>query len=186
MELQYTASGVRTVILRAGNFIDPERTDDVMSLMFLRTIKQGNITVAGDVNALQAYCYLPDWAAAAVALAEKRLALDVFEDVPFGGHSFTAEELRRHLCFVLNRELNYRRLPWWALKLTSPFWEMAREMLEMRYLWSTSHTLSNDKLLRLVPEFRATDLDVVMRAGIPPEMLNASNGANRRDVNVAA
>jgi nucleoside-diphosphate-sugar epimerase len=177
MERAYQASGVRTIVLRAGNFIDPNGNGDVMSLLFLRSIKSGKLTIPGDPQAMQAYCYVPDWAEAAVALAEKRFELAVFEDIPFAGHSFTAEELRRHLSLVLGRELEYAKLPWWLMSLLSPFWEVAREMLEMRYLWDTSHTLSGEKLRRLLPALRATELSSVMSAGLPPELLARSGGS---------
>ncbi len=179
MERAYEASGVQTIVLRAGNFIDPERTDDVMSLLFMRRIARGKLTVAGDPDALQAYCFLPDWARAAVALAEKRAELGRFEDVPFPGHAFSAEHLREFLSQDLGRSIGFARFPWWALRLLAPFWELAREMLEIRYLWSTSHTLSPKKLARLVPDFRPTPLDEVMRAGLPPELRRAADCRER-------
>ena len=170
MEQAYRASGVRTIVLRAGNFIDPARTDDVMSLLFMRSIKSGRVTRAGDPDAMQAFCFLPDWARAAVMLAEKRAELETFEDVPFPGHAFTAEQLRAFLSRELGRPIGFAGFPWWLFTLLAPFWELAREMLEMRYLWSTPHTLSGEKLARLLPEFRPTPIADVMRAGIPAEV----------------
>ena len=184
MERAYEASGVRTIVLRAGNFIDPARTDDVMSLLFLRTLKNGRITLAGDPGAMQAYCFLPDWAEAAVGLAERRAELSVFEDVPFPGHAFTAEDLRVFLSQELGRPLGFAQLPWWAFTALRPFWELAREMLEMRYLWSTPHTLSGAKFARLLPEFRATPLADVMRAGVPDTLL--TEAGSRANVNAGA
>jgi len=171
MERAYEASGVRTIVLRAGNFIDPAHVNDVMSLVLLRSLESGRVTVAGDPLAMQAYCFLPDWAEAAVGLAEKRDELSAFEDVPFPGHAFTAEELRAFLSQELGRPLAFARFPWWALTALSPFWELARELGEMRYLWSTSHTLAGEKLARLLPEFRATPLADVMRAAVPVAIL---------------
>lgn len=180
MEQAYRASGVRTIILRAGNFIDPRGNGDVMSMLLLRAVKQGKVTCAGDANVLQAYCYVPDWARAALALAEKRASLETFEDVPFAGHTFSVEEQRAFASRELNRPLTLSHFPWWAMTLTAPFWELARELSEMRYLWSLPHTLSGEKLARLVPNFRPTSLDEVMRtalraAGAPlPDHLSAS------------
>jgi nucleoside-diphosphate-sugar epimerase len=168
MERTYEQSGVQTIVLRAGNFIDPDGNDDVMSLLFLRSIESGKILSPGDPNILQAYCYVPDWAEAAVLLAEKRAELARFEDIPFPGHSFSVEQLRAFLAQELGRSLSLSKFPWWAVSLTAPFWELGREMLEMRYLWNTPHTLSAEKLTRLLPGFRATDLHEVMRAGLGP------------------
>ena len=174
MEQAYRASGIRTIILRAGNFIDPEHNGDVMSLLLLRNIAAGKLTAAGDPNEMQAYCYVPDWARAAVALAEIRDRLDPFEDVPFPGHSFTVEQLRTFLSGELGRTLQITQFPWWALSLTAPLWELAREMREMRYLWSVPHTLSGEKLARLLPEFVPTPIRQVMLAGLPDGLASSS------------
>lgn len=166
MEAAYQASGVQTVVLRAGNFIDPDGNGDVMSLLFLRDLERGKLTIAGGPQVIQAYCYVPDWARAAVELAERCSTLSVFEDIPFPGHAFSAEQLRVFLSEELDRPLEFSKLPWWFFSLLSPFWELSREMLEMRYLWNTPHTLSGEKFGRLLPSFRATPLDQVMRAGL--------------------
>lgn len=173
MERAYESSGVRTIVLRAGNFIDPSRADDIMNLLFLRSIRSGKVIIPGDPAAMQAYCYVPDWARAALALAEKRAELAAFEDVPFPGHAFSAEQLRDFLSRELGRKITFSKFPWWAITLVTPFWELAREMREMRYLWSTPHTLSAAKLNRLLPDFRATPLHDVLRAALPPELRRA-------------
>ena len=170
MEQAYRASGVRTVILRAGNFIDPDHNGDVMSLMYLRTIAKGRITAAGKTDVMQAYCYLPDWARAVVGLSEKRAQLQVFEDIPFAGHSFTVQDLHQHLQQVLRRKISIVHFPWLVMTLAAPFWEMAREMNEMRYLWSTEHRLDGAKLARLLPGFEASSMHTVMTAGLPADI----------------
>jgi len=173
-EQAYRASGVRTLVLRAGNFIEPNGRDDTMALIYLRSIRSGKLVIAGDPDATLAYCYVPDWAAAAVALAEKRHELATFEDVPFPGHAFSAAELRERLVAELDRPLKYSRLPWWLFAALSPFWELAREMTEMRYLWSLPHTLSGEKLARLLPDFRGTPLQEVVRRSLPADLQSAS------------
>ncbi|SLN58753.1 NAD-dependent epimerase/dehydratase family protein [Roseisalinus antarcticus] len=170
MEAQYRASGVRTIVLRAGNFIDPERKDDVMGVVLMRGITRGKLTSPGDPGAMQAFCYLPDWARAAVMLAERRGDLACFEDVPFAGHSFTVEALREAVSRATGREIRIAGFPWLALRLLGPVWEMAREVVEMRYLWSVPHRLSGEKLARLLPEFRASDAETVMLAGLPDQV----------------
>jgi nucleoside-diphosphate-sugar epimerase len=166
---------VRTVVLRAGNFIDPLGNGDVMSLLLLRSLRNGKLTTAGDPGVAQAYCYFPDWARAAVQLGERRHELATFDDIPFGGHTFSVEELHQFLTERLDTPLSLTRFPWWAMSLTAPFWELAREMLEVRYLWSTPHWLSNTKFERLVPDFRATPLAEVMLAGVPKDLRPSSS-----------
>ena len=170
MEEVYRASGVRTIVLRAGNFIDPDRSDDVMGLLYFRAIKKDKLTAVGRPDALQAMCYLPDWAEAAVQLAERRAELANFEDIPFPGHSFTVLELQDALQNHLGRGIKIVRFPWRMFTLLSPFWELARELNEMRYLWNTSHQLSGEKFNRLLPNFVPTDLRRAMFAGLPNDV----------------
>ncbi|MGJ8582658.1 MAG: epimerase [Marinosulfonomonas sp.] len=170
MENTYRSSGVQTIILRAGNFIDPTRDDDVMGMLYYRSIKKGKLTAAGRPDAVQAMCYLPDWGKAAVQLAEKRSELAVFEDIPFPGHSFTTLELRDALQDHLGRAIKITNFPWAIFTLLAPVWELAREMKEMRYLWNTSHQLSGAKFNRLLPDFVPTDLRTVMFASLPKDV----------------
>ncbi|MEC7763717.1 MAG: NAD-dependent epimerase/dehydratase family protein [Pseudomonadota bacterium] len=167
MEQAYRDSGVQTIILRGGNFIDPDAGDDVMSLMVLNRIAKGRITYAGPGNLVQPWCYLPDWARAAVALAERRNTLATFEDVPFPGHALTLDALKAEVEAMTGQTLRVGRFPWWAITLASPVWEMARELREMRYLWEVSHTLAPDRLNTLLPDFAPTPLRDVLRAALP-------------------
>ncbi len=170
MEQAYRDSGVRTVVLRAGSFVTPDGENDVMGLVYLRTIAKGKVTTPGDPDAMQAFCYVPDWARAAVALAEKRHELQVFEDIPFPGHFFTATQLQQALQKMLMRKITLTGFPWMIMTIASPFWELARELKEMRYLWSTPHRLSDKKFLRMLPNFKQTDLKTVMTIGLSPEI----------------
>jgi nucleoside-diphosphate-sugar epimerase len=170
MERRYAASRAQTIVLRAGNFITSDRRDDVLGLVYLRQLSRGRVMLPGAPEAMQAFCYVPDWARAAVALSERRSALDHFEDVPFPGHSFNAGYLRAWLSARLGHELAFSRFPWWVFSLASPFWELARELSEMRYLWNTSHTLSGAKLARLLPDFESTPIGVVLESALPVEV----------------
>ena len=88
-EAAYRASGVQTIVLRAGDFISGEAgDDDVMGLFYLRDIAHGNITRSSAPDTMHAFCYLPDWAEAARRLAERRAELPAFTDVNLGGCEF--------------------------------------------------------------------------------------------------
>ena len=167
MEQDHAASGVQTIVLLAGNFIDPERQDCVMSTLYLRSIHRGKVTLPGPAETRQAMCYLPDWARAAVALAGKRQILPEFVDVPFEGHTLSARDIKSGVERVLHRETKFVSFPWWVFKLAAPVWEPARELNEMRYLWSTDHALSDVRLKQLLPEFEVTPLDEVLRRSLP-------------------
>lgn len=164
MERTYAQSGVQTIVLRAGNFIDPNRQDCPMSSVYLRAIHRGRITLPGPAETQQAMCYLPDWARAAVALAEMRLTLSMFEDVPFAGHHINALDIKSSAERILGRDIRFVQFPWWLFRITAPFWELAREMNEMRYLWNTDHGLSDTRLTHLLGGFEITPLDDVLRS----------------------
>lgn len=170
MEAAYRAAGVRTIVLRAGNFIDPEGNGDIMQMFMLRDIAKGRITHGGDPAALQAYCYVPDWARAAVMLAEMRDTLDSFADIPFPGHTFSADDLRATVQSVSTRPVTLQAFPWWLMTLLAPFWPLAHEMREMRYLFAMSHQIGGRRFAELLPDFRPTDLREVMLAGLPADI----------------
>lgn len=167
MEREYQDSGVQTIVLRAGNFIDPERQGCVMSQVYLRSISQGKITLPGPAETRQAMCYLPDWARASVELAERRAALSHFEDIPFPGHTMSAQDMKTELERLTGRRLKFVDFPWWFFELTGPIWELARELTEMRYLWNTDHSLSQTRFSELLPGFEAASLDHVLRSALP-------------------
>jgi nucleoside-diphosphate-sugar epimerase len=170
MEAAYRAAGVRTIVLRAGNFIDPEGNGDIMQLFMLREIAKSKITHGGDPDALQAYCYVPDWARAAVMLADKRDQLAPFADIPFPGHAFSARQLRDAVQQVTDRPLTLQAFPWWLMTVLSPFWSLAYEMREMRYLFTMSHRIDRTLFEQLLPDFRPTDQTQVMLAGLPADV----------------
>lgn len=168
MEAAYREAGVPTIVLRAGNFIAPGSADDVMALLYLRAFGKRQITFCGDPEALQAYAFVPDWARAAAMLAERRAGLARFEDVPFPGHAFTGTALKAAIEAATGRPLRAVRFPWGFMRLASPFWELARELQEMRYLWDMPHRIDGTKFARLLPDFVPTDQRTVMLSGLAP------------------
>ncbi|MEP1536140.1 MAG: epimerase [Paracoccaceae bacterium] len=166
MEARYAESGVRTLILRAGNFIDPDANSDVMSTLHLSRINSGKILSPGATNVRQAWCFLPDWAEAAVQLCDRRTNLAVFEDIPFKGHTFSVDMLSQYVTAITGKSVRVSSFPWWVMRLASPFWGLAREMQEMRYLWNLDHALSDAKLARLLPDFEPTPIEDVIRSAL--------------------
>lgn len=166
MEQTYRAAGVRTIVLRAGNFLDPNRQGDIQSMLMLKSAHKGVVTTLGDPDVPQPYAYLPDWARAAVMLAGMRNDLATFEDVPFPGHVFTTEELRQAVEARTGKSMRLKRFAWWSVTLMAPFWELMREFREMRYLNDMPHWLGSDKFDRLLPDFLPTDHIKAILAGL--------------------
>ncbi len=165
MEARYrdaAATGTRTILLRAGDFIDPDSAGGLFDRFVIGKAAKGVITAFGDPDADHAWAYLPDMARAAVALAERRDSLAAYEDVPFPGLTFSPRALAHAVTVATGRPMRIRRFPWWMLRAASPFWELARELTEMRYLYDQPHSLDGAKLDRLLPGFATTPLEDVL------------------------
>lgn len=155
MEAQYRASGLPVIILRGGDFIDADGKAQFMSMM-LKPLPKGKISLFGGADVQRAYAYLPDMARAAVGLAQMRAALPRFADVPFAGLTFSMNQLRDAFQAQSGRSLRFGKFPWWIMRIASPFWELAREFLEMRYLYETPHSLDPAPMAKLLPDFKIT------------------------------
>lgn len=109
----------------------------------------------------RAYAYLPDFARAA-AILSKADDLPVFADIPFPGHNFSINDLVAEIERQTNRRLEINRFPWWALRLSAPFWELGRELFEQRYLYDHSHSLDGACFESLCSHFDHTPLEKVI------------------------
>lgn len=170
MEAAYraaTGEGVRVILLRGGDFIDPASEKSFLNMLVLKGVPKGKITAFGPPDVGRAYAYLPDMTRAAVALAERRADLPAFADIPFPGFAFSTLDLKRLVEAETGRSMRLSRFPWWLMRLASPFWELARELMEMRYLYETPHELSGETFARLLPDFRHTPLEEVIAAHPP-------------------
>lgn len=165
MEARYrdaAAGGTRTILLRAGDFIDPDRHGGLFDRFVIGRAAKGVITAFGAPDADHAWAYLPDMARAAVALAERREALSAYKDVPFPGLTFSTRALAQAVTGITGKSMRIRRFPWWLLRAASPFWELARELTEMRYLYDHPHCLDGAKFDRLLPGFTMMPLEGVL------------------------
>lgn len=161
MEASYraaTVEGVRVILLRGGDFLAPGDPRGIMDMIVLKGLAKGRIRAMGSPGVPRSYAYLPDMARAAVALAERRDDLAPFEEVPFPGLTFSIDDLRGALEGQLGRPLVTVRFAWWAMRLAAPFWELAKELAEMRYLYETPHRLDGTRFAELVPGFEAISL----------------------------
>lgn len=163
MEASYAEADIQTINLRAGDFISAQPEDvDMMNMVVLRALAKGKITSPGRADLMRAYGYLPDWAEAARGLAEIRGDLGRYTDVNLGGANFSVQDLQRVLSNRDGRDYRLTGFPWGLLRVASPFWELARELREMRYLWDVSHGLSQERLLEMLPDFKPTDAAQIM------------------------
>lgn len=161
---QAATEGVRTIILRGGDYMAEKDPRTIFNMITLKLLAKGRITAMGTPTARRAYAYLPDMARAAVGLANIRDTLPAFADVPFAGHDFSIVDLAAEITAQTAKPLRIKQFNWLQIRLLAPFWELARELLEMRYLYSLPHSLAPELMARLLPDFQPTPLrDVVAR-----------------------
>jgi nucleoside-diphosphate-sugar epimerase len=123
------------------------------------------VTYPGKRDVGHCWAYLPDVAATITELLERETELQAFEVFHFAGHWFergaALAEATRQAAGVPRAPI--RRFPWFAIYLLSPFVETFREMLEMRYLWSTPLQLDNRKLVSFLGREPHTPLETALR-----------------------
>ncbi|MBB93212.1 MAG: epimerase [Rhodobacteraceae bacterium] len=168
MESSYRASGLRTILLRAGDFLDTEASGNWFDRVIAPKVHQGRFTWPGDPDVPHAWAFLPDLARAMVCLAERAESLPTYADIPFPGHTVTGREMADHIARITGRKIRIKPFPWWTLHAAQPFWPMAKHMREMRYLWTTPHWLDGTDFRALCPDCPDTPLDDALRQAIEP------------------
>ncbi len=178
-EQQYKDSGLPVLILRGGDFIDETSDSTMLNMFVLKGIAKGKMTLPGTPGVRRAYAYLPDMARAAVDLVALGQDLPHFADIPFAGLTFSVSDLRAEVERQMGQTVKTGNFPWWAMRLASPVWELARELTEMRYLFETPHSLDGAPLARLLPDFNGVDLAQVVRVHLARHGVGAV-GASRQ------
>jgi nucleoside-diphosphate-sugar epimerase len=183
MEQSYRDAGVRTIVLRAGNFLDTHASGNCFDMIFAPSLKKGMLTYPGQQGIDQAWAYLPDLAKAAVLLAQMRDDLATFTDVPFPGYTFSAETLASTISKARGHDVRIKQMAWWPLRLAWPFMADIKYLFEMRYLWDTPHSLDSARFDELLPDFIPTPPVEAMRQAT--EFVDMPKGHNT-NVTVAA
>lgn len=171
MEAAYRRSGVRTILLRAGDFLDTRASGNWFDMIMTKDLAKGRFTYPGNPDLSHVWAYLPDLARAAVALADLGDSLPVYADVPYPGYLLTGQELLAAVNRVVARPTRLKHMNWLPLQLARPFWAMGRCLLEMRYLWTTAHCLNGTLIETLLPDFHQTPLDVAIASALPSELI---------------
>lgn len=170
MEEAYRSSGVRTIVLRAGDFIDTKASGNWFDQIMVKSLARGRFVYPGNPEIPHAWAYLPDLARAAVALANMRQHLPRFSDVPFPGYTLTGHQMAQGLSRVTGTPVRLQVMRWWPISLARPVWRMASSLLEMRYLWDTPHRLDGSFFDSLIDGFAPTGLEAALASAVPEEI----------------
>ncbi|BBA38542.1 MULTISPECIES: NAD-dependent epimerase/dehydratase family protein [Burkholderia] len=162
--------GVRTIIVRAGDFFGPKLTGN--SWFAAGFVKAGqpvaSISVPGRAGIGHQWSYVPDAARAMVELIERRDTLEPFARFHLGGHwdadgTQMAEAVRR-IAQRHGLRPTVRKFPWWFVWAAAPFVTTLRELLEMRYLWREPVRLDNTRVTAVLGREPVTPLDTAVEA----------------------
>lgn len=157
--------GVRSLIVRAGDFFGPGVTNSWFAgAMVTKGMASTVIQPLG--RAGHAWAYVPDLAEATARLIDVRASLATAEVVHFGGHydASGAEMVTAIQRALAPRRVPIRRFSWTMVRLGAPFVPFLREALEMRWLWEHPLRLDNRKLESLIGPEPHTDLDAAITA----------------------
>jgi nucleoside-diphosphate-sugar epimerase len=164
------AEGVRTLIVRAGDYFGPRVTGN--SWLVAAMVKPGKPVTAvrypGQKGVGHQWAYLPDVAETMARLVENEDRLAPFEAFHMDGHwdpdgTAIIGAIGR-ACG--NPNMRARRFPWPAVTLASPFVPAFREIAEMRYLWREPLRMDNSRLVAFLGQEPHTPLDDAIRISL--------------------
>ena len=157
MEEQIRRSGVRAIVIRAGDFFG-SGSGTWFDMAMVKDIAKGKFVYPGHQQVATAWAYLPDLAHTFVEVAAHRSALKAFEVFHFAGRSLSGRQWLQAIEPIAQAQgwvapqarLRYRQLPWPVIRVGALFVPTWAALLEMRYLWDKAHALDNRKLVALL------------------------------------
>ena len=162
---QAAADGVRSLILRCGDFFGPHAGNNWFAAMVKPGQPVRSVSYPGHRELRHAWAYLPDVAETVARLLERESELAVFERFHFGGHWVDGNAMTDAIRHVAgDPKLPVRAFPWWLATLAAPFVTLFRELREMRYLWQLPLQLDNRKLAGLLGVEPHTALEKAVEA----------------------
>jgi nucleoside-diphosphate-sugar epimerase len=169
-----TEAGLRTVVLRAGDYFGGEGGGSWFDRIIVKNIGAGRLTWPGPLDCVHEWAYLPDFAQAMVRLVDARDRLAPFATLGFAGHAVTGREFVGAISRACRRDFNVGFMPWRLLKLMGFAVPLFRELSEISYLWSAPHAIDGAALQGVIGEIPRTPLDQAVAASL------AALGVKRR------
>lgn len=180
MEDAYRQAGVKTMILRAGDFIDSEASGNWFDKIIIANLAKGRISYPGPMDQSHTWTFLPDMAEAGARLAGKLDDLPTFSDLMFEGYTLTGTELAQAIESATGRSLKAKTMSWLPIQLARPFWAEAKHLIEMRYLWRRPHRGDGTALSKVLPDLPQTPLHDALRQACAPLLQKSMSTQTRR------
>lgn len=153
--------GVKTVIVRAGDFFGPQTGNNWFAQGLVKPNQiLKSITYPGREGVGHSWAFLPDLAQTMVEIVEQESRLQNFETFHFKGHwDKNGKEMIEAIQQSVGTSVKVTSLPWFILKVLSPFVVLFKEMTEMKYLWDQPFELSNNRIVSFLGAEPHTNLD---------------------------
>ena len=159
------ARGLRTLVVRAGDFFGPRAPSSWVSTVLLGGGKPlRKIVTPERPEAIHAWAYLPDLAETVALLADREASLPAEARLHFGGQTLQGRAMAEAVRRVEGSALPIRPFRWLPVYLGAPFVTFLREVIEMRYLWQVPLRLDNTRLAAFLGQEPHTPLDAAVRA----------------------
>ncbi|SEP22173.1 Nucleoside-diphosphate-sugar epimerase [Methylobacterium sp. ap11] len=166
MERRLREADIRSLVVRAGDFFGPNTTAN--SWFSSALVSPGKpvrrVLDPGTPGVGHQWAYLPDVAETMVRLAEREA--DLPRAAAFGMDGHWDPDGRQMVAAIVRAaggRVPVRRFPWFLLPLAAPFWPLAREIGEMRYLWREPLRMDNAGLVAFLGAEPHTPLDRAVR-----------------------
>ena len=161
------AEGVRSLVVRAGDFFGPAAENSALSWLMVKARGRARLMLQpGPATVPHAFAYLPDLARRGGGRARPGGRARDVRDLPFRRSLADAGGAARHGAPGHRRSRGCRRSPFpgSCARMMAPFDETLRELLEMRYLWRAPIGLDNAKLVAFLGAEPRTPLETAIRA----------------------
>jgi len=166
LEERLREAGIRTIVLRGGDFFGGGSSGSWFDRVIIRYVDQKRLTYPGPLDVVHEWAYLPDLVAAMVPLVEARAQFNSFETFGFSGHAVTGAEFTGAIMRTLRRDMTIGTMPWWLLRMIGPVVPTFRELAEMSYLWETPHRIDGRKLKAAIGAIPRTPLDTAVATSL--------------------
>ena len=153
--------GVRTIVLRAGDFFGRGR-GSWFDLVLIKELAKNKVTYPGPLDVVHEWTYLPDYIDALIKLAATRATLGPFEAFGFPGHAVTGQEFVSAIAKASGRALKVGHINWWMMRTVGSIWKMGRELTDVGYLWQVPHRIDGSKLAAAIGDVPHTPLNIAI------------------------
>ncbi|NQZ33610.1 MAG: NAD(P)H-binding protein [Oceanospirillaceae bacterium] len=155
-------NGAKILIIRAGDFIGKNAKNTWLDFMLKKGRSGYTLSAGTKQDITHSWAYLPDVAKACIALLNAGLP-KAYNDFNFAGYQISFTDIAQAIERESGKKVKMAYIPWWLFSLLAPVLPFFKELNEMRYLWEQELNLNEDKLKKVLPEFKVTPIGTALR-----------------------